>query len=142
MNLSKPIPAVSRVVVARVERAAIETWDNEAAPGVSWRTLISGDRTPTNELSAGLCLIEPGGELTLHRHAQAEVYHFVAGSGQMNVSGEVFDVGAGDTVFVPGDAWHSFSNVGEEVVRIFYCFPADSFHEVVYHYPDGSTWHA
>jgi len=42
--------------------------EREDDSGVSWRTLTSADRTPTRELTSGVCEIEPGGELVLHRH--------------------------------------------------------------------------
>jgi len=128
--------------VARSETSPLESWDSGAAPGVSWRTLISGDRTPTDELSTGVCFIDSGGELSRHRHAQAEVYHFITGECRVQVNDESFFVKAGDTVFVPGHAWHSVANDGSERVHLFYCFATPSFDRVVYHYPDGSTWKA
>ncbi len=137
MGKSEAVP-----FVARPHTVGFESWDSGAAPGVSWQTLISGDRTPTDELSAGVCFVEVGGELSRHHHAQAEVYHFIAGSGRVTVNGEVFNVGAGDTVFVPGNAWHSVENDGDERLQLFYCFATPSFHHVTYHYPDGSTWSA
>ena len=126
--------------LARPESVPLEAWDSGAAPGVSWRTLISSDRTPTNELSTGVCFIEPGGELSRHHHAQAEVYHFISGACRVQVNEELFAVNAGDTVFVPGHAWHSVTNEGSQRVQLFYCFATTSFDEVLYHYPDGSTW--
>ena len=50
--------------------------EREDDSGVSWRTLTSADRTPTRELTSGVCEIEPGGELVLHRHPVLELYYF------------------------------------------------------------------
>jgi quercetin dioxygenase-like cupin family protein len=132
----------SRATLVRTETTPRESWENGAAPGVSWHTLISADRTPTSELSVGVCDVQPGGELSRHRHARAEVYHFLSGVGEVVVDGERIRVCAGDTLFVPGNAWHSIANVSEETLRLFYCFATDSFTEVAYTYADGSTWQA
>ncbi len=132
----------SRATLARPDGTPIESWGSGAAPGVSWRTLFSSDRTPTSELSVGTCDVEPGGELSRHRHERAEVYHFLSGAGEVGVNEELFRVRAGDTVFVPGNAWHRISNTADETLRLFYCFATDSFADVVYTYGDGSTWQA
>ena len=84
MGESEAVPFITRP-----HTVPFESWDSGAGPGVSWQTLISGDRTPTNELSAGVCYVEVGGELSRHHHAQAEVYHFIAGSGRVTVNGEL-----------------------------------------------------
>ena len=130
----------SRATLVRSEDQPVESWKSGEAPGVSWRTLISSDRTATSGLCAGKCDVEPGGELSRHRHEQAEVYHFLDGSGKVFVNNEVFLVGKGDTVFIPGNAWHRIVNESDQALSLFYCFATDSFSEVVYTYGDGSTW--
>lgn len=132
----------SRATLVRVDTTPIESWESGEAPGVSWRTLISSDRTATAELSVGTCDVEPGGKLSPHRHERAEVYHFLSGVGEVTVNDELFRVGIGDTVFVPGNAWHRIVNTGDEVLRLFYCFASDSFTDIQYTYRDGSTWQA
>jgi mannose-6-phosphate isomerase-like protein (cupin superfamily) len=132
----------SRATLVRAETTPRESWENGAAPGVSWHTLLSADRTPTSELSVGVCDVQPGGKLSLHRHERAEVYHFLSGAGEVVVEGEITRVRAGDTLFVPGNAWHSIDNNAEETLRLFYCFASDSFADIQYTYGDGSTWQA
>jgi mannose-6-phosphate isomerase-like protein (cupin superfamily) len=132
----------SRATLVRAETTPRESWENGAAPGVSWHTLLSADRTPTSELSVGVCDLQPGGKLSLHRHERAEVYHFLSGAGEVVVDGEVTRVCDGDTLFVPGNAWHSIANSSEEVLRLFYCFATDSFADIQYTYGNGSTWKA
>ena len=132
----------SGAILVRAEATPHESWENGAAPGVSWHTLISADRTPTSELSVGVCGVRPGGELSRHRHGRAEVYHFLSGVGDVVLDGEITRVYAGDTFFVPGNAWHGIINNTEEVLRLFYCFATDSFADIQYTYGDGSTWQA
>ncbi len=128
--------------VARSDASPLETWGAGNAPGLSWRTLTSADRTPSTELTTGVCLLQVDAALPRHHHAQAEVYHFIAGTCSVRVNDELFTVNAGDTVFVPGSAWHEIANVGDDMAQLFYCFATASFNEVEYHYPDGSTWKA
>ncbi len=108
----------------------------EAARGdVSWFTLVSGDRTPSNALSAGLAEFPGGGTgLALHRHTAPEIYHVIAGEGVVTIDGVAHPVRAGATVFIPSDAEHGVRNTGPETLQIFYVFPTDSFTDVVYRY--------
>jgi quercetin dioxygenase-like cupin family protein len=131
-----------RGTLVRYEDQPVESWKSGEAPGVSWRTLISSDRTATSALCAGRCDVEPGGELSRHRHEQGEVYHFLDGSGKVFVNDELFLVVKGDTIFIPGNAWHRIVNESDQMLSLFYCFAADSFSEVMYTYGDGSTWRA
>ena len=63
--------------------------DPEKLPWKRWRGLetarfkliFSGDRTPTGELTFGLAELEPGEELSRHRHEEAEVYVILSGEG-------------------------------------------------------------
>ncbi len=114
---------------------ARETYPETARGDVSWFTLVSGDRTPSVALSAGLAEFPSDGTgLALHRHAQPEIYHVVAGEGIVIIEGVAHPVRAGATVFIPGDAEHGVRNTGAETLKIFYVFPTDSFSDVVYRY--------
>jgi mannose-6-phosphate isomerase-like protein (cupin superfamily) len=101
-------------------------------PGVSWRTLLSADRTPTAEVSAGVCELQPGGQLKLHRHPTLEVYYFLEGEGLVTLQGRNVPVRAGTTLSIPGDAPHGIRNTGSTVLKLFYAFPIDSFADVQY----------
>ena len=112
-----------------------EVYPHPERSDLSWFTLVGGDHTPSNALSAGLLDVESGGAgLPPHRHAQAEVYHVVAGEGVVTVDGVTHPVRAGATVFIPGDAEHAVRNTGPETLQIFYAFATDRFSDVVYRY--------
>jgi len=100
--------------------------------GVTWRTLTSGDRTPTRTLTSGVCEIQPGGELLLHRHPPLELYYFLEGSGVVRLGDQEQRVTAGTTISIPGDTPHGIRNDGVSLLKLFYVFPVDSFDEVVY----------
>ncbi len=114
--------------------------ERDAAPGaVRWRTLFSGDRTPTDSLTVGVAELEPGGSRPFrpHRHAQPETYYILSGEGLVTVSGKDHPVRAGSSVYIPGGALHGARCTGSEPLRLLYVFPSDSFADVVYEFPDA-----
>ena len=133
-----------RPVVIHEDECEMEGWgEGQSGRGsIRWRTLLSGDRTPSQSLTCGVAEIEPGedGWFSVHRHAQAEVYHYLSGRGVMTVDGVEHSVRGGSTVFIPGNAKHGVRNTGEEPLRFFYVFEADSFEEVEYEFEgEGSS---
>lgn len=118
-----------------VDDVGDEEWSGRDGTLITWRTLVGRPDSPTVGLSGGVAELVPGGgRLELHRHAPAEVYHFLAGSGTVTVGDDSFAVRAGSTVFVPPATWHAIENTGDTVLRLFYCFPVDRFDDVVYEY--------
>jgi mannose-6-phosphate isomerase-like protein (cupin superfamily) len=99
---------------------------------VQWKTLVSGDITPSRGLTAGVARLRPGGALRLHRHAQAEIYLILEGTGVVTIEGEEREVGPGITVYIPGGAVHGIENRGSGEVRFAYILEADSFEDVEY----------
>lgn len=124
----------SRPFVVHESECAVEDWSASGRRGVSWRTLLSADRTPTDSLTVGVAEIEPGApdDLHLHRHEPAEAYYIIAGTGVVSIDGELHDVRQGSTVFVPSNAVHAVGNTGADVLRLLYVFGVDSFDDVTY----------
>jgi len=60
------------------------------------------------------------------------LYISVAGAGVVSLDGEEIPVGVGSAVFIPGMAEHGIRQTGDEVLRLFYAFPVDSFDGVEY----------
>jgi quercetin dioxygenase-like cupin family protein len=127
----------SRAVITRVEDCPVESWDDPARGRLSWFTLLSSDRTPTDSMSAGIAVLPPGGgSLEPHRHAQPEIYLILEGSGLLQIDGEKTKVSAGATIFIPGNAAHCLHNDADQTLRLFYVFPTGSFTDVVYRFED------
>ena len=108
---------------------------------VAWRTLFSGDRTPTGALTVGVADVPPDAtdEPGLHRHEPAEIYYVVQGRGSVVIGDTVHPLEAGSAVFIPPNTWHVARNTGQETLRLLYVFPTDTFGEVTYEFPaDGS----
>ena len=114
-----------------------EAWDDPIRGRVTWRTLISGDRTPTTSMTAGVAELAPGtsDDFHPHRHAEPEIYYFLDGEGLVSIDGVEYRVRKGSVVYVPGNAWHASRNTGSETLRLLYVFPVDSFDQVEYEFP-------
>ena len=123
-------------VIVSAEERPRETFDDPTRGDVSWFTLLSSDITPTSRMSAGLAeIVTSAGSLKLHRHAQAEIYFIVEGTGILTIDGVERTVSAGAAVFIPGDAEHGIRNESDALLRLFYVFPTDRFSDVVYRFP-------
>jgi len=107
-------------------------WDDPVRGRLRWRTLFSQGLTPTAGMTCGVTELGPGDWLGLHRHAPAEVYYVFAGAGIVSLDGRDIPVRAGTAVFIPGMAEHGIRQTGDEILRLFYAFPVDSFDGVEY----------
>ena len=130
---------IAPLVVHEHDRPA-EGWVTASGGRLTWRTLVSADRDPTRAITAGITEIPPSDDpVTLHRHAADELYFVVSGAGVVVIDGTEHPVHAGSTAFIPGNRWHAVRNPGPDALRLFYAFPVDSFSDVVYEFPEGST---
>ena len=113
-----------------------EGWPAEQVAGrggVRWRTLISGDATPTSGLTLGVARVPPGEALHLHHHAQPEVYFVLSGAGTVTLDGIRTALRPGSAVFLPGGVPHALScDAGETELRLVYALAADAFGDVEY----------
>ena len=117
--------------VKRAEDVKAEAWDDSRGR-LAFHTLISGGLTPSNGLTAGLTIVEPGGSLATHSHTPPEIYYGLEGAGLVTVDGAERKISAGDALFIPGDALHGVRNPFEETFRFLYVFPVDGFADVEY----------
>ena len=105
---------------------------------IRFRALISGDRSPTGRLTVGVAEIAPGPNpgMKIHRHAHPEIYYILEGQGVITIEGKEYPVRRGTAVFIPGGADHETQNIGNDLFRFLYIFPADSFDEIEYEFPE------
>ncbi|KGO64813.1 Cupin 2, conserved barrel [Penicillium expansum] len=114
-----------------------ETFPTPTHGDVSWHTLISSPQTESTDLCAGIAICPPNtGHLCAHRHTQAELYHILAGEGDVTIDGVTSRVRAGSTIFIPSDAEHGIVNTGTVDLRWFYVFPTGSFGDIVYRFKE------
>jgi mannose-6-phosphate isomerase-like protein (cupin superfamily) len=123
--------AVLPLVIEEAD-APQDGWDDPVRGRIRWRTLFSRGLTQTAGMTCGVTELGPGDWLGLHRHAPPEVYYVFAGAGILSLEGREVPMSAGSGVFIPGMAEHGIRQTGNEVLRLFYAFPVDSFDSVEY----------
>ncbi len=122
----------SRPLVLDEAAAPLDGWNDPVKGRIRWRTRFSRPGTPTDGITCRLAELEPGGWLGLHRHAPAEVYYVLAGTGVVTLNGVESPVKAGSAVFIPGMGEHGIRQTGTDLLRFFYGFAVDSFDTVEY----------
>ncbi|CAD0082625.1 unnamed protein product [Aureobasidium vineae] len=114
-----------------------ESFSDKSRGDVTWHTLLSSDKTSSQDMSAGIASCPANtGYLAHHRHTQSEIYYVISGKGEVTVDGKVHAVAGGSTVFIPGDAEHGIRNTGEQGLKWFYVFPTASFGDVEYRFSE------
>jgi len=127
----------SEVVITRAEERKREVWDDPVRGRVSWFTLFSSDRTPTDSMCGGVAEIVPGGgSLQTHRHEQPEIYFITEGTGILMIDDREITVSSGSAVFIPGNVEHGLRNESQAILRLFYVLPTGAFGDVVYRFRD------
>jgi len=108
----------------------VEAWEGI----VTWRTLLSADRTPSAAMTVGSAEIEPGAseQGACHHHADHEIYYFISGTGVVYLDGVEEPVEAGSVVFIPGNTRHFVRNTGDDILKLLYVFAVDRFSDVEY----------
>jgi quercetin dioxygenase-like cupin family protein len=122
-------------VVSREADREWEGWpaDPRAERGdAQWKTLVSAGLTRSEGLTLGVARLPSGAALAAHRHAQAEVYYVLEGSGTVTIDGTPHAVAPGAGVFIAGGAVHAVESTGEKDLRVAYVLAADAFDDVEY----------
>jgi len=100
---------------------------------VRWRTLINGSVDTPRDMVLGIAEFEAGGRLLPHRHAPAEFYFGIEGSGTVTIDGEAHHISPGIAIYVPGNAEHG-TVAGPDGLRFAYGFPNGQFEDIEYHF--------
>ena len=85
---------------------------------IKW--LISKDSHPEAGITFGTVVMQPGEGHGRHNHpGAAEVLYVVTGEGEQMVDDEEpFEVGPGDTIYIPPDIFHSTVNTGWQPMHV------------------------
>jgi quercetin dioxygenase-like cupin family protein len=92
----------------------------ETAPGTSIRWLIDDDHDGAPVYALRMIEIQPGGHTPRHTHPYEHENFIVEGRGRVWLDGAWQTLTAGDVVFVPGGAEHTYENTGSVTFR-FLC---------------------
>jgi quercetin dioxygenase-like cupin family protein len=117
-------------VIVNTHPLKVVVRSTESSPGIperGWvdmdvRWLITGDTVGARKTVFGVTFFPPGAKHELHRHPNAEeVEYLVSGSGIAYVGDDAIQLGPGEAVFVPQNAYHGFENDSDaEVVMAWY----------------------
>ena len=87
------------------------------------------DNTELSRLVVSSTNLYRGMETTGHKHpGQEEVYHFIYGTGRMQLDDDIFDVNEGDIVLVKDGVFHKVFNTGIETLYFVCVFEGKRDH--------------
>lgn len=90
--------------------------------GSEIRELLAHRNSCIRNQSLAEARLPPGGVTTAHHHPLTEeIYYVLEGVGQMQVGGEIRDVGPGDAIAIPPGAVHQICNTGADTLRFLCC---------------------
>jgi quercetin dioxygenase-like cupin family protein len=98
-------------LIRRAEDIDYETVD--AAEGVEKGVLINEAHGAPN-FAIRRFTIAPGGEIPEHTNAIEHEQYVLAGEYTVGIDGEVYQVAAGDSLFIPAGVVHWYRNDGDE----------------------------
>ena len=135
MSAHKPESMLPRP--SRIDQADLPTqrWDDPARGTIAWKTLLSGDITPSDSLVCGIAIMDAGDDFALHAHPQAEIYFGLEGEVDVSIDGQDHRLAPGVALFIPGGALHGVRRATQPV-RWFYTFAVDRFDQVQYSFSD------
>lgn len=87
------------------------------------RWLVTKESVGARNTVFGVTIFPPRSRHELHRHPNAEeVEYLISGSGLAYVEDDVIELGPGEAVFVPRDAYHGFENDSDEEAVMAWCY--------------------
>ena len=101
---------MSDVKVVRASEQPFKAVQGAGAEGLELARLY---QHPDGAVTFQLARVAPGGISKRHAHEWDQANWITSGEAEVDVDGEVFRLGAGDSIVIPGGKPHSFSNPGE-----------------------------
>jgi quercetin dioxygenase-like cupin family protein len=87
------------------------------------RWLVTKDNVGAAKTVFGVTYFPPGSKHDLHRHPNAEeVEYLISGSGIAYVDDDAVELGPGEAVFVPQNAYHGFENTSDDETVMAWCY--------------------
>jgi len=88
------------------------------------RNLVGGSSPiQARNFCIGCVTLEPrGGQVPWHNQDQEEVYLVLEGTGEMCLGAERQVLTAGQAAFIPPGEFHQMTNVGDQPLRMLYCY--------------------
>lgn len=105
--------------------ADLSTIAGRAYPARRLTQNLVGGASPiqASNFSMGFVTLEPGGgQVPWHNHEQEEVYFVLDGTGEICIGEERQAIQAGQAVYIPSNAFHQLTNVGDQPLKMIYCY--------------------
>lgn len=104
----------------------VSRWSSHDVDVTSWGKLVwqvSADRKNSENLTVGICYIDPGKANGRHYHPNCEeVLTVVRGRIVHTWDDEEIEMQQGDSITVPPGIVHNARNIGDEVAELGICF--------------------
>ena len=109
----------------------VSVHETETHPGIperGWldmdvRWLVTRDSVGAAKTVFGVTYFPPGSKHELHRHPNVEeVEYLISGSGIAYVDDDAVELGPGEAVFVPQNAYHGFENTSDAEAVMAWCY--------------------
>jgi quercetin dioxygenase-like cupin family protein len=92
-------------------------------PLVKRKELI-GKKMGAANATIGEIIIDPGGEIPLHKHNVEDCILLREGTGEVHIDDQCIKVKAPMSILIPAGVKHKVLNTGSQPIRIIFCFPA------------------
>jgi quercetin dioxygenase-like cupin family protein len=115
--MSTPIPPDDRTRELAIAHPDDPALTHLAVVGDTYTILLSGAQTAGRYALIDM-LIPPGGGPPPHRHDLEEMFHVLEGTLEVTLRGATTTASAGETVNVPANAPHNFTNASSEPARV------------------------
>lgn len=91
------------------------------ATGVAKAVLISAEEAPNFAMRK--FSMQPGGSMPLHTNKVEHEQYILRGRARVCLGEEIFEVSAGDVVFIPAELPHNYVNIVEEPFEFLCLIP-------------------
>jgi mannose-6-phosphate isomerase-like protein (cupin superfamily) len=99
--------------------------------GSTIRSIHEATNAPDVKQSLAEASLPTGCATQRHYHKIAEEFYFIMeGAGSMEIDGEVSEVGVGDAILIPANAWHQITSI--QTLRFLCCCAPPYSHEDTY----------
>lgn len=104
--------------VRHVDGVKMEELDISEGIFIQW---LVADEQGSKRVHLRRFVMEPKAHMPSHTHSNCEhVQYYLKGDVRVEIGDETYDVGPGDSVFIPEDTPHSYTNIGDEKA-VFLC---------------------
>lgn len=105
--------------------ADLDKIDGRRFPAQRLTKNLVGGASPiqAEAFSMGMVTLDPqGGQVPWHNQEQEEIYLVLEGEGEMCLGSDRFSLTSGQAVYIPSGVFHQLTNVGDNPLKMIYCY--------------------